>query len=69
VNRGAVSKVNLAPTHLPEIGKTRPGTVVSNTVQNTVLPGIRQGLRTRLGEQLPVVCLTTCYPLLRALSS
>jgi mRNA interferase MazF len=40
MRRGSIYWVNLGTTHPPEFGKTRPGIVVSNTVQNTVLDSV-----------------------------
>lgn len=37
MTRGTIVWVNLEDTHPPEFGKTRPGIVVSNTVQNEIL--------------------------------
>ena len=35
--RGSIHWVNLEDTHPPELGKTRPALVLSNTEQNAVL--------------------------------
>lgn len=40
MRRGTIYWVNLGATHPPESGKTRPGIVVSNSVQNTVLDSV-----------------------------
>jgi mRNA interferase MazF len=37
VKRGTIAWVNLADTAPPEMGKTRPGLIVSNTEQNAIL--------------------------------
>jgi mRNA-degrading endonuclease toxin of MazEF toxin-antitoxin module len=37
VRRGTIAWVNLADTAPPEMGKTRPGIIVSNTEQNAIL--------------------------------
>jgi mRNA interferase MazF len=37
MRRGSIVWINLEDTHPPEFGKTRPGIVISNTEQNTVL--------------------------------
>jgi len=37
VIRGSIHWVNLEDTHPPELGKTRPALVLSNTEQNAVL--------------------------------
>jgi|GEM_PF-521386 len=37
MNRGSVFWVNLEDAHPPELGKVRPGVVISNAVQNEVL--------------------------------
>lgn len=37
MRRGSIYWVNLEDTHPPEFGKTRPGLVVSNTIQNELL--------------------------------
>lgn len=40
VKRGTIYWVNLGTTHPPELGKTRPGIVVSNTEHNSVLDSV-----------------------------
>lgn len=40
MRRGSVYWINLEPTTPPEIGKVRPGIVVSNTVQNERLDSV-----------------------------
>jgi mRNA-degrading endonuclease toxin of MazEF toxin-antitoxin module len=40
MRRGSVYWVNLEPTTPPELGKVRPGVVVSNTVQNERLDSV-----------------------------
>ena len=40
MRRGSVCWVNLEPTTPPEVGKMRPGVVVSNSVQNEHLDSV-----------------------------
>ena len=40
VKRGAVYWINLGASSPPEFGKTRPGLVVSNSVQNGILDSV-----------------------------
>lgn len=40
MKRGTVCWVNLEDASPPEFGKTRPGLIVSNTEQNSVLPTV-----------------------------
>lgn len=40
VKRGTVVWVNLEDAHSPELGKTRPAVVVSNTEHNASLPSV-----------------------------
>ena len=40
VRRGSVYWINLGVTSPPEFGKTRPGLVVSNSVQNGILDSV-----------------------------
>jgi len=40
VRRGAIYWINLGVTSPPEFGKTRPGLVVSNSVQNGILDSV-----------------------------
>ncbi len=40
MKRGSIVWINLEDTSPPEIGKTRPGVVVSNTEQNHILPTV-----------------------------
>jgi mRNA-degrading endonuclease toxin of MazEF toxin-antitoxin module len=40
VRRGSVYWINLEPASPPELGKVRPGLVVSNTVQNERLESV-----------------------------
>ena len=37
MTRGSIFWINLEDTHPPEFGKTRPGIVVSNSIQNDIL--------------------------------
>lgn len=40
MTRGTVYWVRLGPTRSPEFGKTRPGLIISNSVQNTILDSV-----------------------------
>ena len=40
MTRGSLYWINLGATKPPEFGKTRPGLIVSNTVQNEVLDSV-----------------------------
>ena len=40
MRRGAVYWINLGMTSPPEFGKTRPGLVVSNSIQNGILDSV-----------------------------
>ena len=40
MRRGAIYWINLGATSPPEFGKTRPGLVVSNSVQNGILDSV-----------------------------
>jgi mRNA interferase MazF len=40
MKRGSICWVNLGPTIPPEFGKTRPGLIISNTVQNEILDSV-----------------------------
>lgn len=40
MKRGTVCWVNLEPSHPPELGKVRPGVVVSNSEQNAALDSV-----------------------------
>jgi mRNA-degrading endonuclease toxin of MazEF toxin-antitoxin module len=40
MRRGAICWINLGPTSPPEFGKTRPGLIVSNSVQNGILDSV-----------------------------
>lgn len=40
MTRGTVYWVRLGATKVPEFGKTRPGLVVSNSVQNSILDSV-----------------------------
>lgn len=40
MKRGSIYWINLEPASPPELGKTRPGIVVSNTEQNLRLPSV-----------------------------
>ena len=55
MNRGSIYWVNPGPTDPPEFGKTRPGIVISNTVQNPVLESVViVPLSTQPGEIWPL---------------
>ncbi len=40
MRRGSIYWINLGTTSPPELGKTRPGLIVSNTIQNEVLDSV-----------------------------
>jgi mRNA-degrading endonuclease toxin of MazEF toxin-antitoxin module len=55
MRRGAIVRINLSDVSPPEMGKTRPGLVISNTDQNLVLETIVIiPLSTRPGEMWPL---------------
>ena len=40
MKRGMIYWINLSDAHPPELGKMRPGLIVSNSVQNNLLPTV-----------------------------
>lgn len=55
MRRGALYWINLGSNHPPEFGKTRPGLIVSNSIQNEILDSVVVvPLSTRPGEIWPL---------------
>ncbi|MCF6313750.1 MAG: type II toxin-antitoxin system PemK/MazF family toxin [Verrucomicrobiales bacterium] len=55
MKRGSIYWVNLGASHPPEFGKTRPGLVISNSIQNSILDSVVVvPLSSRPGEIWPL---------------
>ena len=55
MRRGAIHWINLGPVSPPEFGKTRPGLIISNSIQNGILDSlVVVPLSTRPGEIWPL---------------
>lgn len=55
MRRGSIHWINLGKSHPPESGKTRPGLVISNSVQNEILDSVVVvPLSTMAGEIWPL---------------
>ncbi|MFZ4734145.1 MAG: type II toxin-antitoxin system PemK/MazF family toxin [Pirellulales bacterium] len=63
MKRGSIYWVNLGATRPPEFGKTRPGLVISNSIQNEVLDSVVVvPLSTAPGEIWPLRLHVPGYP-------